>query len=70
MLILFWIILIMATAIFVKRYLAYHNDYMSRFEQKRETPFEILKRRFAEGEISEDEYEARKKVLEKDENED
>ena len=33
--------------------------------QKKESPLEILKRRYASGEITSEEYEQRKKVLEK-----
>ena len=35
-------------------------------EQNQESPLEILKRRYANGEISTQEYEQRKKVIEKD----
>ncbi|MBO0341047.1 SHOCT domain-containing protein [Flagellimonas profundi] len=35
-------------------------------EQKKESPLEILKRRYANGEISTQEYEQRKKMIEKD----
>ncbi|HET9056191.1 MAG TPA: SHOCT domain-containing protein [Chitinophagaceae bacterium] len=33
---------------------------------KKDTPLDILKKRFASGEISKEEFEERKKVLEKD----
>ncbi|MFQ5447107.1 MAG: SHOCT domain-containing protein [Saprospiraceae bacterium] len=36
-------------------------------DQRKEDPLDILKRRFANGEIDEEEYEERKAVLEEDE---
>ena len=61
----FWIILIstffIAAALFVLRILDIPAG------RKKEDPLDILKRRFANGEIDEIEFEERKAVLEEDE---
>lgn len=55
----FWWFLIIALVIFVVR--ALMNTTQNR--QSKETPMEILKRRYAEGEIDEEEFKRRKKEL-------
>ena len=57
--ILFWVILIIVIIVLVKVIMARPDG---RAENK-ETPLEILKRRYASGEIGKDEYEEKKKDL-------
>ena len=58
----FWIILL-AVVIWAVWYFGKRSDGFS-FEKKNETPIDILKRRFANGEITEEEYNKRKLALE------
>lgn len=51
-----WVILLAATFIIVYK--------MVNNKTQRETPLDILKKRFARGEISKEEYEEKKKTLE------
>ena len=60
----FWILL-PAIAIAVVWYFNKGNAPFG--SSKREDPVDVLKRRFANGEIDEEEYEERKAVLEEDE---
>lgn len=60
-----WIILLVI-AIVAGWYLI-NNKNTSTWAPKEESPMDILKRRFANGEITEEEYEERKAVLEEDE---
>lgn len=55
----FWWFLIIALVILVVR--AFMNTTQNR--QSKETPMEILKRRYAQGEIDEEEFNKRKKEL-------
>lgn len=41
-----------------------NNGFRKFTKQEKESPLEILKRRYANGEISTEEYEERKKILE------
>lgn len=51
---LFWIVVVGAAAVFLFR----------SFAAGRETPLEVLRRRYAAGEISKEDYEERKRILE------
>jgi putative membrane protein len=62
----FWIILA-AIAIAVVWYFNKNNGNAPFISPKKEDTLDILKRRFANGEIDEEEYEERKAVLEEDE---
>ncbi|QKT05039.1 SHOCT domain-containing protein [Ectothiorhodospiraceae bacterium 2226] len=53
---LFWVVLIVGVIFALLQ-------GSGRREARRETPYEILQRRYAEGEISKDEYEERKRTL-------
>ena len=57
-----WIILL-AIVIWAIWYFGEKNGGFS-FDKKKDTPLDILKRRFANGEITEEEYEKRKLALE------
>lgn len=57
---LFWIAVIGAAAVFL-------FQAPTRPPPARETPLELLQRRYAAGEISKEEYEERKRALERDE---
>ncbi len=61
-----WILLLI---IFIAALLYYGNtnNQILNLGPKKEDPFDILKRRFAKGEITEKEYEERKAILERDE---
>lgn len=59
---IFWIILIGLVIWFVFHNIAYSKNRRGSLE----TPLEILKRRYAEGEITKEEYEEKKKVIEQD----
>lgn len=62
----FWIILV-AIAIMVIWNFNNNNNKILAWGFEKEDPVDILKRRFAMGEIDEEEYEERKAVLEEDE---
>ncbi len=62
----FWIILV-AIAIMVIWNFNKNNNKILAWGFEKEDPVDILKRRFAMGEIDEEEYEERKAVLEEDE---
>lgn len=62
----FWIILV-AIAIAAVWYFNENHGSSPFLNPKKEDPLDILKRRFASGEIDEEEYEERKAVLEEDE---
>lgn len=55
----FWWFLIIALVIIVVRSLMYTNQN----RQSNETPMDILKRRYADGDIDEEEFNRRKKEL-------
>jgi len=54
------IIIIIAAAYFLYKY---ETDQNIRTRDNRESPLEILKKRFASGDISREEFEEKKKVL-------
>jgi putative membrane protein len=58
--IIFWIIVIVVIVLLVKRFTSQSSE---RIERK-ESPMEILKRRYASGEIEKEEYVEKKKDLE------
>ena len=58
-----WWFLIIALVVFAIR--AVMNAGQSNQSQPKETPMEILKRRYAEGEIDEEEFQRRKQELQK-----
>ncbi len=58
-----WWFLIIALVVFAIR--AVMNSGQSSHSQRKETPMEILKRRYAEGEIDEEEFKRRKQELQK-----
>lgn len=60
--ILFWILLIVVVVVLVKYLMPKTNERAEHAEHK-ETPMEILKRRYANGEIDKAEYEEKKKDL-------
>ncbi len=53
----FWILVLLLIVCFVTRFLQSSAS-------RRETPLEILKRRYAQGEIAKEEFEQKKKELE------
>ena len=67
MMLFFWIFLIVIAAIFIMGYANVNNTFTSFLGSGKKDPVNILKHRFAKGEISEEEYEERKAVLEEDE---
>lgn len=58
-----WWFLIITLVVFAIR--AIMNSGQSSQIQRKETPMEILKRRYAEGEIDEEEFQRRKQELQK-----
>lgn len=56
-----WIPVILLLAVFIYRYF---NSINKNKYSEQESPLDILKRRYANGEISTEEYEKRKKTLE------
>lgn len=56
---LFWIVLLVVIIILVKMILPLNNNSVSA-----ETPLDILKKRYAKGEIDQETYESMKKTLE------
>lgn len=62
---LLWILLILGGAWVLVRLLQDRGALSSFSVEPRETPLEVLKRRYAEGEISAEEYEERKGRLER-----
>ena len=61
---MFWILAIIGVVWMINR--AQQNRTESPSPSPRETPLETLQRRYAEGEISTEEYEERKERLERD----
>lgn len=57
---IFWIVVVIALLFWGRA------DFSVRREQPRETPHDILRRRLANGEISTEEYDKRKAVLDRD----
>lgn len=60
--IIFWVVLIVAIIFLVKYLIPKSNERTERSEHK-ETPLDILKRRYANGEIDKAEYEEKSKDL-------
>jgi len=58
--IVFWIIVIVVIVLLVKRFASQSSQQIER----KESPMEILKRRYASGEIEKEEYAEKKKDLE------
>jgi putative membrane protein len=58
----FWILLIVVVVVLIKALAGRGSDSSA---QRRESPLEILKARYARGEISEEEYHRRRDELEK-----
>lgn len=56
----FWVVVVLAIVFWGR------GDSRVRRERPRETPLELLRRRLANGEISPEEYEKRKVILERD----
>ena len=61
-----WIILLVIVVIAIWQFGSRGNRYLP-LGEKKEDALEILKQRFAKGEMDEEEYEERKLVLEEDE---
>lgn len=59
---IFWLVVIAVIFILVKQGI---NGYSGQAGKKTERPLEILKQRYAQGEIDKDEFESKKKELEK-----
>lgn len=57
---IFWIVVVIALLFWGR------SDFPTRRDRPRETPQEVLRRRLANGEISTEEYEQRKAVLDRD----
>lgn len=57
--IIFWIIMI----VFIVALVKFIATQSSNWTERKETPIEILKRRYASGEINKEEYEQKKKDL-------
>lgn len=67
MMIFFWVFLLVAAAVLVMTYSRRNGAAIDSFlRSKKEDPVAILKRRYAQGEIDQEEYEERKAELEKD----
>lgn len=62
----FWIFLVAAAVILLMAYTRGGTKFTSFLKPEKENPVDTLKRRFAEGEISNEEYEERKEALEED----
>jgi len=60
---LLWILLIMGVVWVLTRAQSGRQSHQS---QQRETPLDVLQRRYAEGELSTEEYEERKERLQRD----
>lgn len=56
----FWVVLVIALVFWVR------GDSSARRDRPRETPHEMLRRRLANGDISAEEYEKRKVILDRD----
>ncbi len=63
LIILFWLIVV-GVVVFVVVYLLKYNDQKK--QEQKEKPLEILKERYAKGEISKEEFEGKKQELKKD----
>lgn len=61
-----WILILVICLWAIWYFLEKDNGGLSKL-YKKDTPIDILKRRFAKGEITEEEYEERKAVLEEEE---
>ncbi len=59
---IFWILLIVVVVVLVKAFSGRSPDSPA---ERHETPLEILKARYARGEINEEEFERRRRELEK-----
>lgn len=57
---IFWMVVVIALLFWGR------SDFSTRRERPRETPHEVLRRRLANSEISTEEYEQRKAVLDRD----
>jgi putative membrane protein len=60
--ILFWILVIAGSAVLV-RWIASYGEKKGQGSQSSETPLDILKKRYARGEISREQYEQMKKDI-------
>lgn len=59
---IFWILLIVVVVVLVKAFSARSRDSPA---ERHESPLEILRARYARGEINEEEFERRRRELEK-----
>lgn len=60
---IFWTVLLIAILIWIFKAIQNRSNRRTSTELKQETPLEILKKRYASGEISKDEYIKMKKDL-------
>lgn len=56
----FWVVMVIAVVLWARA------DSPGRRDRPRETPHEVLRRRLANGEVSPEEYENRKAILDRD----
>lgn len=61
----FWVIILIAIIVGVW-YFSNQGSFEGWKPEKKETPIDTLKQKYAKGEISKEEYEERKKVLEEE----
>lgn len=61
---IFWLVLLVIIVIVIKAAMTGSGNQGNRLESRNETPMEILKRRYAKGEIDDEEFERRRKKLE------
>jgi putative membrane protein len=60
---LFWILIIFVIVLLIRAARGNSSSNEQRANQQRETPLEILEKRYARGEIDEEEFQRRKKEL-------
>ena len=59
-----WLILLILIAVIIYMFASRHNKWGSPIESAKESPTEILKRRYAKGEITKEEFDRLKREIE------